>query len=158
MARLLALAGCFCTLAAAGEVSDPPRRGTTCKVSGTSGTGWTAARACFAQGREALFDQTSLTVEDLRTQDHDARRTRYARRHRIRLIDQVINEFELLNLAGVSVVPGELTRRANGLITGDAARARVMPEDIAVPIADWVSALFEVQDALMIPGPTYSNL
>jgi hypothetical protein len=120
--------------------------------------GWTTARACFAQGREALFDQTSLTVEDLRTQDHDARRTRYARRHQIRLIDQVINEFELLNLAGVSVVPGELTRRANGLITGDVAGARVMPEDIAVPIADWVSALFEVQDALMIPGPTYSNL
>jgi len=56
------------------------------------------------------------------------------------------------------VVPGELTRRANGLITGDVAGARVMPEDIAVPIADWVSALFEVQDALMIPGPTYSNL
>jgi len=94
----------------------------------------------------------------LRTQDHDARRTRYARRHRIRLIDQVINEFELLNLAGVSVVPGELTRRANGLISGDAAGARVMPGDRAVPIADWVSALFEVQDALMLPVQTFSKL
>ena len=113
------------------------------------------ARACFAQGREALFDQTSLTVGDLRTQDRDARRMRYARRHRIRLIDQVINEFELLNLAGVSVVPGELTRRATGFISGDAAGARVMPDDRAVPIADWVSALFQVQDALMLPGQSY---
>jgi hypothetical protein len=105
-----------------------------------------------------LFDQTSLTVGDLRTQDHNARRMRYARRHRIRLIDQVINEFELLNLAGVSVVPGELTRRATGFISGDAAGARVMPDDRAVPIADWVSALFEVQDALMLPSPSYRNL
>jgi hypothetical protein len=105
-----------------------------------------------------LFDQTSLTVGDLRTQDHNARRMRYARRHRIRLIDQVINEFELLNLAGVSVVPGELTRRATGFISGDAAGARVMPDDRAVPIADWVAALFEVQDALMLPSPSYRNL
>jgi hypothetical protein len=119
--------------------------------------GWTAARACFAQGREALFDQTSLTVGDLKTQDHDARRIRYARRRRIQLIDQVINEFELLNLAGVSVVPGELTRRASGFISGDAAGARVMPDDRAVPIAAWVSALFEVQDALMLPGQSYLN-
>jgi hypothetical protein len=92
----------------------------------------------------------------LRTQDHDARRVRYARRHRIRLIDQVINEFELLNLAGVSVVPGELTRRANGLIRSDLVGARVMPDDRVVPIADWVSALFEVQDALMLPAQTFS--
>jgi len=47
------------------------------------------------------------------------------------------------NLAGVSVVPGELTRRANGLIRSDLVGARVMPDDRVVPIADWVSALFE---------------
>jgi hypothetical protein len=119
--------------------------------------GWATARACFAQRRGALFDQTSLAVGDLTTQDHDARRVRYARRHRIRLIDQVINEFELLNLAGVSVIPGELSRRAHGFISGDAASARVMPSDRVVPIADWVSALFEVQDALMLPSQSYLN-
>jgi hypothetical protein len=119
--------------------------------------GWTAARACYALRREALFDQTSLIVGALKTQDHDARRLRYARRHRIRLIDQVINEFELLNLAGVSVVPGELSRRASCFISGDGG-ARVMPHDRGVPIAEWVSALFEVQDALMIPGETYRRL
>ncbi|MGD1052867.1 MAG: hypothetical protein ABR950_03470 [Candidatus Dormibacteria bacterium] len=51
----------------------------------------------------------------------------------------------------MSVVPGELTRRANGFISGDGGSARVMPDAQAVPIADWVSALFEVQDALMLP-------
>ena len=119
----------------------------------TSVAGWTPDRARGAQGREALFDRTSLTVDELKTQDLDARRIRHARRHQVRLIDQVINEFELLNLAGVSVVPGELTRRASGFITGDAAGSRVMPLDRAIPIADWVSALFEVQDALMTPAP-----
>jgi hypothetical protein len=33
-----------------------------------------------------------------------------------------------------------------------------MPGDRAVPIADWVSALFEVQDALMLPVQTFSKL
>src|ERR1035441_4593711 len=105
----------------------------------------------------ARLDKCSLTVGDLKTQDHDARRIRYARRRRIRLIDQVINEFELLNLAGVAVVPGELTRRASGFISGDAAGARVMRDDRAVPIADWVSALFQVQDALMLRSEEHTS-
>jgi len=57
----------------------------------------------------------------------------------------------------VSVVPGDLSRRASGLITGHAG-ARPMPDDRGVPIAEWVSALFEVQDALMLPIQTYRDL
>ncbi len=57
----------------------------------------------------------------------------------------------------MSVVPGDLSRRASGLITGHAG-ARPMPDDRGVPIAEWVSALFEVQDALMLPIQTYRDL
>jgi hypothetical protein len=84
-------------------------------------------------------------------QDHDARRDRYARRHQIRLIDQILNEFELLNLAQASVVPGDLARRASGFIAAAGTQSLTLPSDRAIPIADWVTALFEVQDTLMAP-------
>lgn len=78
------------------------------------------------------------------------RRSQYARRHRIRLIDRLLNELELLNLAGESEVPGQLSRRATGVIMSADTHSLVMPPDRAIPIAAWMAALFEVQDTLMV--------
>ena len=80
------------------------------------------------------------------------RRSQYARRHRIRLIDRLLNELELLNLAGESEVPGQLSRRATGVIMSADTHSLVMPPDRAIPIAAWMAALFEVQDTLMVPS------
>ncbi len=78
---------------------------------------------------------------------------RYARRRQIGLIDGLLNELELLNLAGKSEVPGQLSRRATRLIMSGDTHSMAMPPDRAVSIADWMAALFEVQDTLMIPSP-----
>ncbi len=82
--------------------------------------------------------------------DHAERRFRYARRHQIRLIDGLLNELELLNLAGESEVPGQLSRRATGVIMSADPHSLVMPPNRGIPIADWMAALFEVQDLLMV--------
>jgi len=82
--------------------------------------------------------------------DHAERRFRYARRHQIRLIDGLLNELELLNLAGESEVPGQLSRRATGVIMSADTHSLVMPPHLAMPIADWMAALFEVQYSLMV--------
>jgi hypothetical protein len=84
--------------------------------------------------------------------EHEDLRLRHARRSRIRLIDQVINELELLNLAHESVVPVELARRATGFILSSATHSLVLPPERAIPVADWMAALFEVQDTLMVPS------
>jgi len=107
---------------------------------------------CCAQGGRALYKQTSLTVDGLRARDHEERRLRYARQHQLRLIDGLLNELELLNLAGESEVPGQLSRRATGVIMSADTHSLVMRSDRAIPIAAWIAALFEVQDTLMIPS------
>lgn len=78
------------------------------------------------------------------------RRLQYARRHRIRLIDGLLNELELLNLAGESEVPGQLSRRATGVIMSADIHSLVIRPDRPIPIAAWMAALFEVQDTLMV--------
>jgi hypothetical protein len=78
---------------------------------------------------------------------------RYARRRQIGLIDELLNELELLNLAGESEVPDQLSRRTARLIMSADTPSMAMPPDRAVSIADWMAALFEVQDTLMIPRP-----
>jgi hypothetical protein len=98
-----------------------------------------------------LYRQTSLAVDGLRARDHEERRFRYARRHQIRLIDGLLNELELLNLAGESEVPGQLSRRATGVIMSADTHSLIMPPNRAIPISEWMAALFEVQDTLMIP-------
>lgn len=80
------------------------------------------------------------------------RRSRYARRHQIRVIDEIINELELLNLAGEFEVPGQLSRRATGVIMSADTSSLRMPPNRAIPIATWMAALFEVQDTLMVSG------
>ncbi|MGD1032880.1 MAG: hypothetical protein ABR977_00415 [Candidatus Dormibacteria bacterium] len=89
-------------------------------------------------------------MDGLRARDHQVRRLQYARRHRIRLIDGLLNELELLNVAGESEVPGQLSERACAVITSADTHSLVMPPDHAIPIADWMTALFEVQDTLMV--------
>ena len=70
----------------------------------------------------------------------------------MRFIDELLNELELLNLAGESEIPGQLSRRAAGVIMSADTHSLVMPCDRAIPIAALMAALFEVQDTLMVPS------
>ncbi len=63
----------------------------------------------------------------------------------------------MLNLAGESEVPGQLSRRATGVIMGVDADSVVIPPDRSIPIATWMEALFEVQDALMVSEDGAAN-
>jgi len=70
----------------------------------------------------------------------------------MRLIDNLLDELELLNLAGESEVPGQLSRRASGIIMSADTHSLVMTPNRAIPISAWMAALFEVQNTLMAPG------
>jgi hypothetical protein len=98
-----------------------------------------------------LIQDTCLTISVLKERaeaEHDAR---YARRRRIRAIDQLIDEFEMLNLADEVDVPGELRYRASRFIV-DAAHPLVKRRSDEIPIADWMEALYDLQDTLMLPS------
>ena len=77
---------------------------------------------------------------------------RYARRNKIRDIDDMLNQFEMLNLADEHVVPEELLARVGTFVRleGHPLGER-RPDEVAIP--DWMEALYDVQDGLMVRYP-----
>ncbi len=98
-----------------------------------------------------LIQETCLTISELEQRALAERDARAARRNKIRALDQLIDEFELLNLAEEVEVPGDLRHKAARAIAGAAHPLAQRPPH-EVRIADWMEALYELQDTLMIPG------
>ena len=98
-----------------------------------------------------MIQETCLTISDLEQLASAERGVRLARRHQIHALDRLIDEFEMLNLADEVEVPGELRLRATRVIAR-AAHPLVRRTADEIPIADWMDALYDVQDSLMLPA------
>ena len=103
------------------------------------------------EGERLLIQNTCTAISELQERAEADRDVRYARRKKIRAIDQIINDFEMLNLAEEVDVPGELRHRANRFIAA-AAHPLVKRSYDQIPIADWMEALYDLQDTLMLPS------
>jgi hypothetical protein len=103
------------------------------------------------EGERLLIQNTCTAISELQERAEADRDVRYARRKKIRAIDQIINDFEMLNLAEEVDVPGELRHRANRFIVA-AAHPLVKRSYDQIPIADWMEALYDLQDTLMLPS------
>ena len=96
-----------------------------------------------------MIRETCLQIDTLAERHEKARQARYARRNRIHLIDELLNEFELLNLAEEPVIPGDLQSKVRRLVVEE--RHPVSQRPIAeMRILDWMDALYDVQDTLML--------
>jgi hypothetical protein len=95
-----------------------------------------------------MIQETSVEIGELEQRWVRMRRERNARRRRLRFIDELIDEFEKLNLAEERDVPVELRGRALALIGSD-SHALTHRRVEEVPISDWMDALYDVQDGLM---------
>jgi hypothetical protein len=91
-----------------------------------------------------------MTISELEERAAADRQLRYARRNKIRYIDELINEFEMLNLAEEPEVPRELEVRVVRLIRTESHPLATKANE-EVRIADWMEALYDVQDTLMLP-------
>ena len=98
-----------------------------------------------------MIQDTCHTISRLEERAQADRASRYARRKTIRAIDQLIEEFEMLNLAEEVDVPGELRHRATRFIGGTTNPLVRRPTN-EIPIADWMEALYQLQDTLMLPA------
>lgn len=94
--------------------------------------------------------ETQRTIHSLIGQNQEETRQRYARRRKIQFIDEIINEFEMLNLAEEDSPPLELIGRAHKVVRKEAHPISERPFH-EVPIAEWMEALYDVQDTLMLP-------
>jgi hypothetical protein len=97
-----------------------------------------------------IIEGTCLQIGELEVRWHAEREARDARRRRIHEIDDLIEEFERLNLADEAEIPVELRGRAAQLLTTGPPDARDDAGD-SLTIAEWMDALYDVQDTLMVP-------
>lgn len=97
-----------------------------------------------------MIQETCVAIKDLEHRAVMDRESRYARRNKIRHIDDLINEFEMLNLAEEVDVPTDLRFRVTRLIRSEAHPLAERPTT-EIAIGDWMEALYDVQDTLMLP-------
>jgi hypothetical protein len=103
-------------------------------------------------GASEMIQETCTRIEELEDFWTSEIRARHARRNKIREIDDLLNQFEMLNLADDPIVPRELGFRVAAFIRAEEhPLSQRSPE--TVPIQDWMEALYEVQDGLMIRFP-----
>ncbi|HET9051985.1 MAG TPA: hypothetical protein VFO60_09790 [Candidatus Dormibacteraeota bacterium] len=96
-----------------------------------------------------MIRETCAQIGELAGQHERERQRRYARRNRIHLIDEMLNEFEMLNLADEPRIPGELQAKVRRLVVEERHPLAERPAS-DVRILDWMDALYDVQDTLML--------
>jgi len=96
-----------------------------------------------------MIQETCRQIGELEVRWSNEREERYARRDKLRRIDDMINQFELLNLAEEPIVPMDLTATVANLLRAEGHPVCRRPIQ-GVSILDWMDALYDVQDTLMI--------
>ncbi|MGH7609472.1 MAG: hypothetical protein ACREOD_05970 [Candidatus Dormibacteria bacterium] len=92
--------------------------------------------------------ETSHEISKLYEADHVERRERNARRNKILYIDRLLNELEQLNIAEELVVPLGLRNQGRRFLLKEGhPLGRRRAEEVS--IAEWMDALYDVQDGLM---------
>src|SRR2546422_6960356 len=105
------------------------------------------ARTTLGSGR--MIEQTSVQISSLRERWQAEREMRYARRNRIRHIDRLLDELEMLNIAEETQLPAELAVRVQQLA---AEMEHPLGNRAAegITIAESMDALYDLQDGLML--------
>ncbi len=96
-----------------------------------------------------MIQDTCLEIDGLRERSRLEREQRYARRNRIRYIDGLLNELEMLNIAEENGMPVELAVRIHQLLSEVGHSFAQRPVE-ALGISESMDALYELQDDLMI--------
>jgi hypothetical protein len=100
-------------------------------------------------GSGRMIEQTSVQISSLRERWQAEREMRYARRNRIRHIDRLLDELEMLNIAEETQLPAELAVRVQQLAAEmEHPLGNRAAEDIT--IAESMDALYDLQDGLML--------
>jgi hypothetical protein len=96
-----------------------------------------------------MIEHTSVQISASRERWHLEREQRYARRNRIRFIDRLLDELELLNMAEETQMPADLQIRVRSLAAEmEHPLSSRSPEDLN--ISGSMDALYEMQDRLML--------
>jgi hypothetical protein len=95
-----------------------------------------------------MLEDACVEIEVLTEKDRQERAQKYARRNRMRYIDQLLNELEMLNLADQAKMPAKLSVAVGQLIEETRAAEIPVPRNVAT-VPDAMDVLYGIQDSLM---------
>jgi tRNA A58 N-methylase Trm61 len=95
-----------------------------------------------------MIEEACVAIDEVSEKDRRAREAKYARRNKMRYIDQLLNELEMLNLAEQRQMPQALSVAVDQLrVDSDVEAILDMPKPDSVIEA--MDVLYEIQDSLM---------
>ena len=94
-----------------------------------------------------MIKQASRAIEHMTARERRIQRAKYARRNKMRYIDKLLNELEMLNLADQERLPQPLSVAVERVVEETAVVA--VAEKKRETIVDAMDVLYEIQDSLM---------
>jgi hypothetical protein len=95
-----------------------------------------------------MIEEACVAIEDIEERERRAREIKYGRRNRIRYIDRLLNELEMLNLADETQVPERLATEL-GRLMADSAVVALVQQARPESVTEAMDVLYEIQDSLM---------
>jgi hypothetical protein len=95
-----------------------------------------------------MIEEACVAIEHIEERERRAREVKYGRRNKIRYIDRLLNELEMLNLADQTQMPEGLATELDRLMADSAVVdlvKQVRPENVT----EAMDVLYAIQDSLM---------
>src|SRR5205085_371180 len=92
-----------------------------------------------------MIKQASRAIEHMTARERRIQRAKYARRNKMRYIDRLLNELEMLNLAEQVEIPGALVVAVDQLLEDSEVETELRPNTVVTAM----DLLYEIQDSLM---------
>jgi len=95
-----------------------------------------------------MIHEASAAIERVEERERRSREAKYGRRNKIRHIDRLLNELEMLNLADRTVVPERLAIELDRVML-ESAPVQLVHQPRPESVTQAMDVLYEIQDSLM---------
>ena len=99
-----------------------------------------------------MIQEACAMIERVEARERRSREAKYGRRNKIRYIDRLLNELEMLNLADETRVPERLAMEL-GRLLAESEIVEVTSEPRLESVNEAMDVLYELQDSLMFNDP-----
>jgi hypothetical protein len=96
-----------------------------------------------------MIEEACVAIDTVSERDRRLREAKYARRNKMRYIDRLLNELEMLNLADQREVPSQLATALDRLVQETDVVAGSEEVERPGTVTAAMDVLYEIQDSLM---------
>ena len=99
-----------------------------------------------------MIEEACAMIERVEARERRSREAKYGRRNKIRYIDRLLNELEMLNLADEARVPERLAMEL-GRLLAESEVVQFAKQPRVGSVNEAMDVLYELQDSLMFNDP-----